>query len=29
MFVSLVGVRVMNSPVGKRVPSKIVRWFLN
>jgi glycosyltransferase involved in cell wall biosynthesis len=27
MFVSLVGVRVMNSPVGKRVPSKIVRWF--
>lgn len=29
MFVSLVGVRVMNSPAGKRVPSKLVRWFMN
>lgn len=29
MFVSLLGVRVMNSPVGKRVPPKLVRWFLN
>jgi glycosyltransferase involved in cell wall biosynthesis len=28
MFVSLVGLRVMNSPVGKRVPSKLVDWFL-
>ncbi|MGI0129122.1 MAG: glycosyltransferase [Thermoplasmata archaeon] len=27
MFVSLVGVRVMNSPVGKRVPPKLVQWF--
>jgi dolichol-phosphate mannosyltransferase len=29
MFASLLGVRVMNSPVGKRVPPKLVRWFLN
>ncbi len=29
MFLSIVGVRVMNSPVGKRVPSKLVQWFLN
>jgi glycosyltransferase involved in cell wall biosynthesis len=29
MFVSLVGVRVMNSPVAKRVPAKLVSWFLN
>lgn len=29
MFVSLVGVRVMNSPVAKHVPSKLVRWFVN
>jgi glycosyltransferase involved in cell wall biosynthesis len=29
MFVSLVGVRLMNSPVGRRVPPKLVRWFLN
>jgi glycosyltransferase involved in cell wall biosynthesis len=28
MFASLVGVRMMNSPVGKRVPPKLVRWFL-
>jgi glycosyltransferase involved in cell wall biosynthesis len=27
MFLSLVGVRVMNSPVGKRVPTKLIRWF--
>lgn len=27
MFVSLIGVRLANSPVGKRVPSKLVRWF--
>lgn len=27
MFLSLVGVRVMNSTIGKRVPSKLVRWF--
>jgi dolichol-phosphate mannosyltransferase len=29
MFLSLLGVRVMNSPVGKRVPLKLVRWFLS
>jgi dolichol-phosphate mannosyltransferase len=29
MFASLVGVRVMNSPVGKRVPPKLVQWFLS
>lgn len=28
MLLSLVGVRVMNSPVGKRVPPKLVAWFL-
>jgi glycosyltransferase involved in cell wall biosynthesis len=28
MFVSLLGVRVMNSPVAKRVPTKLVNWFL-
>lgn len=28
MFVSLLGVRVMNSPVGRRVPRKVVAWFL-
>ena len=27
MFVSLVGVRLMNSPVGKRVPLKLIQWF--
>ncbi len=27
MFFSLVGVRVMNSRVAKRVPQKLVRWF--
>jgi glycosyltransferase involved in cell wall biosynthesis len=29
MFVSLVGVRVMNSPMGKRVPPKLIAWFVN
>lgn len=29
MFFSLVGVRVANSPIGKRVPSKLVDWFLD
>ncbi len=29
MFLSIIGVRVMNSPVGKRVPLKLVRWFLD
>ena len=29
MFVSLVGVRVMNSPVGRRVPPKLVAWFMS
>lgn len=28
MFISLVGVRLMNSPVAKRVPPKLVAWFL-
>ncbi|MGC2204965.1 MAG: glycosyltransferase [Thermoplasmata archaeon] len=27
MFISLLGVRVMNSPVGKRVPPSLVQWF--
>jgi glycosyltransferase involved in cell wall biosynthesis len=27
MFVSLVGLRVVNSPVGHRVPPKLVAWF--
>jgi len=29
MFVSLVGVRVMNSRVGKHIPPKLVHWFLS
>lgn len=29
MFVSLVGLRVANSPFGRRVPSKLVTWFLS
>jgi glycosyltransferase involved in cell wall biosynthesis len=29
MFVSLVGVRLMNSPLRRRVPAKLVAWFLN
>ena len=28
MLVSLVGLRVIHSPIGKRVPEKVVRWFL-
>jgi dolichol-phosphate mannosyltransferase len=28
MFVSLVGVRVMNWPIARRVPRRFVRWFL-
>lgn len=28
MFLSLLAVRVMNSPIGKRVPSRLVHWFL-
>jgi hypothetical protein len=28
MFVSLVGLRLMNSPFGKRVPPKLVEWFV-
>lgn len=28
MLVSLVGVRMMNSPVGRHVPPKLVAWFL-
>jgi len=27
MFLSLLGVRVMNSPMGKRVPFRLVHWF--
>ncbi len=27
MFVSIMAMRVMNSPVGKRVPSSLVSWF--
>lgn len=27
MFVSLLGVRVANSPVGRRLPPKVVAWF--
>jgi glycosyltransferase involved in cell wall biosynthesis len=29
MFVSLLGVRLMNTPVGRRVPPRLVRWFVN
>ena len=29
MFVSLLGVRLMNSPVARRVPRKLVRWFVS
>ncbi len=29
MFVSILGVRLMNSPMAKRVPPKLVRWFLS
>lgn len=27
MFLSLVGLRLMNSPVGRRVPTRLVSWF--
>lgn len=27
MFLSLVGARVMNTPVGRRVPPRMIRWF--
>ena len=29
MFVSLLGVRLLNSPVGKRVPPRLIAWFLS
>lgn len=29
MFLSLLGMRVMNLPVGKRVPQRWVQWFLH
>ncbi len=29
MFLSLVGVRLMNSPVAKRIPPRLVRWFVS
>jgi len=29
MFLSLVGVRLMNSPFGPRVPSKLIDWFVS
>jgi glycosyltransferase involved in cell wall biosynthesis len=29
MFVSLLGVRLMNTPVGRRVPHRLVRWFVS
>lgn len=29
MFVSLLGIRVMNSPMGRRVPRKLVAWFMD
>lgn len=28
MFLALLGVRIMNLPIGKRVPKKCVDWFL-
>lgn len=27
MFLSLIGVRVMNMPIGRKVPKKFVEWF--
>ena len=27
MFLSLIGARVMNTPVGRRVPRRLVQWF--
>ncbi len=29
MFVSLIGVRLLNSPVGRRVPPRLIAWFLS
>jgi len=29
MFASLVGVRLVNSPVGKHIPPKLVQWFIS
>ncbi len=29
MFVSLLGVRLANSPMGKRVPRRLVAWFMS
>jgi dolichol-phosphate mannosyltransferase len=29
MFVSLLGVRLMNTPVGRRVPRRLIRWFVS
>ncbi len=28
MFISLLGVRLMNSPIAKRVPPRLVEWFI-
>jgi len=28
MFLSILGIRIMNSPVAKRVPARLVNWFL-
>lgn len=28
MFVSLVGLRIMNTPLGRRIPSRLVDWFM-
>lgn len=28
MFISILGVRLMNSPVGHRVPSRLIDWFV-
>ncbi len=27
MFISLVGVRAMNLPIGRRVPARLIEWF--
>ena len=29
MFVSMLGLRVVHSPVGRHVPPKLIAWFLN
>ena len=28
MFLSLVGVRIMNLPIGRKIPKKLIHWFL-